>query len=55
MSITIKDGGAYKTATKINVKVDGSYSPVSKVKYAQSGGPVDEKIEVSYRGPLAGN
>jgi hypothetical protein len=29
--------------------------PVSKVKYAQSGGPVDEKIEVSYRGPLAGN
>lgn len=29
--------------------------PVSKVKYAQSGGPVDEKIEVSYRGPLASN
>lgn len=29
--------------------------PVSKVKYAQSGGPIDEKIEVSYRGPLASN
>jgi hypothetical protein len=29
--------------------------PVSKVKYAQSGGPIDEKIEVSYRGPLANN
>jgi len=28
-------------------------NPLSKVRYKQSGGPVNEEIEVSYGGPLS--
>jgi hypothetical protein len=31
----------------------GMTNPLSKVRYKQSGGPVNEEIEVSYGGPLS--
>lgn len=37
----------------VNLSMGGMTNPLSKVRYKQSGGPVNEEIEVSYGGPLS--
>lgn len=37
----------------VNLSMGGMTNPLSKVRYKQSGGPVNEEIELSYGGPLS--
>jgi len=43
-------GGPVKGPLSLNLTTGG---PISKVKYKQGGGPVNEEIEISYGGPLS--
>tara|TARA_R100000742_G_C4279182_1_gene103154 strand:- start:1667 stop:2284 length:618 start_codon:yes stop_codon:yes gene_type:complete len=43
-------GGHVKGPLSLNLSTGG---PISKVKYKQGGGPINEEIEISYGGPLS--